>query len=324
MVTKRIWIFGFCLAFVAALGVLTACDKTPPPKTPAELIAEDPIILLPAGPLGYLRIDGAALFASPAAAPLTQAIQERIPVPQAMGWVPARDLRELHVGFYSLQGVDFVALALGRFPPLPPAQMVANDPRVVIDQYAGHVVFLTREQDSMLVDRLAFTVLSPGLALFGNETAVRRALDRIADGRLRRDIPPLMAQVAGDRRAAMAGALELSGMPAGALASTKIPLLPGLVRAAAVGNFQPPGLNIAATLTYDHAQTATNAAGYLSSGSAWMGAIAPWAAVMGMAQPIQKLEARSQGNDLMVVAGLDPRGITEIMRLMGGSFGWSP
>ncbi len=55
-----------------------------------------------------------------------------------------------------------------------------------------------------------------------------------------------------------------------------------------------------------------------------MGAIAPWAAVMGIAQPIQKLEARSQGNDLMIVAGLDPRGITGIMQLMGGSFGWSP
>lgn len=321
--TKRVWILGVCIALVTFFGAATACDKTPPPKTPAELIGEDPLVLLPAGPLGYLRIDGASLFASPATAPLTQAIQERIPVPPAMGWVPSRDLRELHVGFYSLQGVDFVALALGRFPPLPPSETVANDPRIVVEQYAGHVVFLTREQDSVVVDRLAFSVLSPGLALFGNETAVRRALDRIADNRLKRDIPPLMAQVAADRSAAMAAALELSGMPAGALASSKIPLLPGLVRAAAVGNFQPPGLNIAATLTYDHPQTATNAAGYLSSGSAWLGVMAPWAAVMGMAQPIQKLDARAQGNDLMIVAGLDPRGITEIMRLMGGTFGWS-
>ncbi len=312
---------GRLVAAGAGLGVALAvgCSSTPAARAPEQEVAAEPLLLLPEGAFGYARIDAAEVFRSSAGARLGAALRERVPAPAALDFRPERDLSRLDLGLYAFQGLDFVVVLQGRFA-VPANGSVAEPGGAIVEEtYAGKQVFLSASADRVLRDRLAYSVVAPSVALFGNETAVRRALERLVERRLTLALPELAARVSEVATGAAAGgALDLSAVPTGLLDQVRVPLVPGLRQGAVVANFAPPGLNLAVTLTYDSNGSAASAANAVSSGGAWLASLGPWAGLLGLGRPVHRLEARAEGQNLYAVAALDPEGLLALARLAGG------
>src|SRR6185436_13312967 len=103
------------------------------------------------------------------------------------------------------------------------------------------------------IDNVGFTVLTDHTALVGTETGIRRALDRMKDGKAtKRSIDTWMIDTVDTKGAATAIAADLSGqdMTRVAVGALKVPWLKGLQKVRIIGNFGEPGMHVAGSLTY--------------------------------------------------------------------------
>src|SRR5262249_29139257 len=134
-----------------------------------------------------------------------------IPIGQEAGFVAQRDLRSMVGGVYSLAGADAVAVAQGDFrPDLIQAAAdrhatTALGVPLVHSKYAGNDVYTA--------GNVGFTVVTAHTLLVGNETGMRRALDRIRDGRVRREVPDWMTKLMDNPQASMLLAGDLTNQP---------------------------------------------------------------------------------------------------------------
>ncbi|MCC6555872.1 MAG: hypothetical protein IT372_23160 [Polyangiaceae bacterium] len=227
-------------------------------RVDSALIDRDPIALLPGGivMLGYL--DAAQMFSTGVGAEVDQIVKGLLPIGPESNFVPSRDVARVYGGLYAMQGADFCAILQGNFDPDAirrsadmRAVTVAGAP-LVKSRYAGN--------DLYTAGNIGFVVLTPHTLLTGNETGMRRALDRLRGGKLERSIPAWMIDLAGTRGASFALAGDLATQAAVASASQQIPFLAGLQYVRVTGNFQPPGLNLAGAFTYTDPQAAANGA----------------------------------------------------------------
>src|SRR5262245_15275835 len=156
-------------------------------RLPSEAIDRDPLALLPSKPVVLGVIDVPAFLASPLGGEINRLAAKYVPLGQETGFVLSRDLKKMVGGAYSLAGVDVVAVAQGDFNPdliRAAAERHATTPggtQLVHSKYAGNDVFTA--------GNIGFTVVTRHTMLIGNETGMRRALDRIRDNRLARDVP---------------------------------------------------------------------------------------------------------------------------------------
>ena len=139
-------------------------------------IDREPLSLLPAGAVLVGTLDAPKLFASPVGARLLTLLQRRLPVPASVGYEPARDLSRLYLGLYSFQGVDFAGVANGNINPQAieeaangTQQTPLGSPLVRVE-YAGRVFYVSAN--------VGFVVLTEHTVVFGNQTGIRRVLDR--------------------------------------------------------------------------------------------------------------------------------------------------
>src|SRR5205814_3255495 len=116
-----------------------------------------------------------------------------VPLGEQAGFVPQSDLKKLVAGIYSLAGADVVGVAQGDFnPDLIRASADRHTTSqlgvpLVHSAYAGNDVYTA--------GNIGFTVVTHHTLLVGNETGMRRALDRIRDNRLRREVPDWMTKL---------------------------------------------------------------------------------------------------------------------------------
>ncbi len=229
---------------------------------------DDPLALLPASALVVVSVDARAVYATGSVGAQLGKLTERlVPVGEEAGFVPSRDLDRVVVGVYSLQGADVAAVLVGKFDEQKIAQAAQTHVTtkgggaIVASQYGGRTLYT--------LSNVGFTVLSARTAVAGTETGIRRALDRIKDGRVTRDQPPWVTATLETPGAAFAGAADFANQPIGAASVGMIPLpfMKGLKALRVVGNFKDPGLNIAGTLTYPDAPRAEAAAGELKRSS---------------------------------------------------------
>ncbi len=257
------------LAVFAACGGGGATPKDPEiPKVPeltAERIEADPWILFPSGALIVSTLDARAFYAEKTLGPqLAQLAEQYAPIGAEAGFSPSRDLDRVDVGSYSLAGYDVLAVLVGRFDPATIDALAKSKGAtkggggpLVESTYAGRTLYT--------VNNIGFTVLTPKVVLAGTETAIRRALDRIKDGRAQRDVFPWMLDTMATPGAAIAAAGDFKNQPLGAMAvqGIRVPGTEGLVAFRALGTFQEPGLQVAGALTYDtDAHTQAGAAGF--------------------------------------------------------------
>ncbi|HWA76520.1 MAG TPA: hypothetical protein VG937_29495 [Polyangiaceae bacterium] len=303
-------VFAFALAACAKkddVVVQTGAGK----ELTSTAIDADALALLPPNAVGVLTVDAQALFASSFGARILSITQARSPLPQAAEFEPKRDIDRVHLGIYSMQGADIAGVALGRFKPEKIAKAAEENPRtptgapVTKSEYAGRALYTSRG--------IGFTVLTERTLLFGNETGMRRALDRIHEGRARRQLPKWMAEMLETKSAPLAGGADLTSQPVPAAARDQLAFLDGLKTASLLGNFEEPGLNLAGTLSYAEPEGAAHGADNLKQLHSRLATYAPFMALLGFPQPVRSLEVRAEKEQVKFVAGVDGAAVAVLL-----------
>ena len=227
-------------------------------RVDAAAIDRDPLALLPSGVvmLGYL--DAAQMFATGVGGEVDQIVTGLLPIGRESNFVPSRDVTRVYGGLYAMQGADFCAVLQGNFD----AEAIRRSADTGAVTVIGAPLLKNRYADNDLytAGNIGFVVLTPHTLLTGNETGMRRALDRLRQGKPERSVPSWMIDIISTKGAAFAVAGDLATQAAVASASQQVPFLAGLQYVRVVGNFQPPGVNFAGALTYADPQSAANGA----------------------------------------------------------------
>ncbi len=310
---------ALALAASLAVAMLAGCSTTQDVivQTGADKqlssadIDQAPLALLPGGVVGIASIDTKQLFASPFGAKVQAILQTRLPVPAAAGFEPTRDLTHLYIGFYSMQGADLSGVATGVFDKAKIEAAVNGVDRtaqgvpIAKRAYAGRTLFTAAG--------FGFCMLTDHSALFGNDTGIRRALDRIHEGRVRRQTLPWMDKLLADESAPIIAGADLRAQPIPQAASSNLAFLNGLETLAFVGNFADPGLNLAGTLVYGDEAGATSGAENVRNLSQRLSSYAPLLALIGIPQPVRKLEAEAKGKEAAFVMALDAAAVGALL-----------
>lgn len=279
-------------------------------KTAVE-IDSDPLALLPGGAVTVGVLDMEALFASQFGDKLLDVARRRAPVPEAAGFEPKRDLKKAYFGSYSMQGADVAGVALGSFDPQKieaAADGVQKTPLgvpVTKTTYAGRALYTA--------DSVGFTILTTRTALFGNQTGIRRSLDRIKEGTTKRELPAWATKVLAQNGVPFAFGSNLKENPVPNALRSRLPFLDGVETLSVVGNFAPPGVNLAGTLVYPDEAAAKTGAGKVAETRAMLDTYTPFLALLGIPQPIRKLEADAVGREGHFVAGVDAAAFSALL-----------
>lgn len=277
----------------------------------AAAIDADPLALLPPNAIGAATLDAPALYSSSFGARLKAITDARSPLPAAAEFDPARDLTRVYVGFYSMQGADIAGVAVGRFKPDKIAAAADANPvtptgaPVTKSEYAGRVLYTSKG--------IGFTVLTERTLLFGNETGIRRSLDRIQDGRAKRQLPKWMASMLESPTAPLVGGADFTTQPVPAAAREQVAFLDGLKTVSVVGNFAEPGLNLAGTLSYGEPEAAVRGADNLKQLHGRLSTYGAVMALLGIPQPVRSLDARADDKDVKFMAGVDGNAVLVLL-----------
>ncbi len=277
--------------------------------TPAQIDA-DPLALLPGQALGVGTVDARAFYGSKSLGPQIAQLSERfIPLGEEAGFAASRDVDRVTVATYSTQGADACAVVSGKFDEQKIAQVAKNHTPtkagglLVESTYGGRTLYT--------VNNVGFTVLTSHTALAGTEAGIRRALDRIKDGRATRSITPWMLETVETKGAATAVAMDFIGQPAAAAALGAVPLpwLKGLRAARILGNFEEPGMHIAGSLTYGQADEAQAGADGLKD----IINKASFLALLGIVPKLQSLDIKVAASNVECKFALDDQAMRALL-----------
>jgi hypothetical protein len=319
---------------VCAAFVLLACSKkedvviaaADSVQASAADIDRDPVALLPSAAIGLLRLDAPALFKSAVGQRLRDLVLARMPLPPSAGFEPTRDLTAVYTGLYSMSGANVAAVATGTFNPAAIEKaadgttMTALGAPLVKTTYAKRTLYVSRN--------VGFVVLTEHTVLLGDETGIRRALDRLGEGRATHDVPTWVDDVLRTPNAAMVGAFNLEGQTPMDATVSYVAFLKGLKTARVVGNFEPPGMNFAGTLTYGDPQAAEAASVALDQTNQTLHSYSFLMQLAGVGNPIQKLQTVPSGNDTQFVVAVEEKAVdwvvSQIADRLGATGGATP
>jgi hypothetical protein len=277
----------------------------------AEDIDRSPLGLLPPGGFAWAHVDVARAAQTSVGQRLLDHVDARFPLPPETGFVPRRDLQRVVFSVYAMQGVDFAGVASGAFDPERIARAAANPSstvmgeRLVESEYSGRKLYT--------VQNVGFVVLTPRTLLFGNETGLRRSLDRIAEGRASNELPPWVRELLEAPAAHFVAGFDLTSEPVAAAVAPRLTFLRGAEQARVLGNFEPPGINLAGTITYADEQAAARGSDDLLRQGSNVGLAAR---LLGLGKPIRKLESRAEGNGAQFVLALDESALDKALGLL--------
>jgi hypothetical protein len=270
----------------------------------AQDIDREPLALLPGGASLVGTLDAPALFASGVGGRLLALLEARLPLPPSAGFQPRRDLERLYVGLYSFQGVDFAGVAVGNFnrqaieEAANGTQQTPLGSPLVRVEYAGRVFYVSAN--------IGFVVLTERTVVYGNETGIRRVLDRLESGRVKNELTPEIDALMRQPGAPIAFGTSLG---ANAVADSVVQqhvFLRDLQMARVIGDFNSPGLNAAATLTYGAPESAAAARESLASTAqnlSTLGSLLGF--VTGQAPPLRSFQSTVSGNSVQATAAFD-------------------
>ena len=327
----RLWRCATLLLSVASALPLFSCSKTEDiivqtgagKEASAVDLDKEPLALLPGGVVGIASVDARQLVASPFGGRLLAMLNQRLPVPPSAGFDPSRDLDHLYLGLYSMQGADLSGVALGKFDKAKieaAVNGVEKTPQgvpIAKRQYAGRTLYTA--------NGFGFCLITDHTALFGNDTGIRRALDRVREGRVRRQTLPWMDKLLDNEKTApiVAGA-DLRAQAIPQAASSNLPFLNGLETLAFVGNFKDPGVNLAGTLVYGDeagAKTGADNVGALASKLSTYGTLL---AIAGYPQPVRQLQAEAKGKQAAFVMALESGALVTLLDKLPDLLGMKP
>ena len=306
-------------ALIAALTValLLSCGSGPEiilrtangVEVTAEQIDREPLWLLPPGGVGWFHLEVEQASKTELGQYVLADLRARFPLPESAGFSFERDVAQLSVAIYSMKGVDFAGVATGRFDPQRIAAAAIEhrggplSPQLTRSEYAGRTLFTSLN--------VGFVVVTSQTAIFGSEVGIRRCLDRIAESRVNDDLPAWVKELLATPKAAFSAGVDLSASAMTAALPARLLPLQGASMARAVGNFEPPGINVAGTISHtDHQAARSSANGLLQAG----GSVNIYGRLLGLGQPIRKLETQAVGNDTQVVLAVDAATVELLMK----------
>jgi hypothetical protein len=142
--------------------------------------------------------------------------------------------------------------------------------------------------------------------VYGNETGIRRVLDRMESGRVKNELPPEIDALMRQPGAPIAFGTALGANAVADAAVQQHAFLRDLQLARVIGDFASPGVNAAATLTYASPEAAASARESLSSTAqnlSTLGSLLGF--VTGQAPPLRSFQATAAGNSVQATAAFD-------------------
>lgn len=283
-------------------------------KLTADEIDADPLALLPGGMVVLAQADAAAFLASSSGPSALRISQNLVPLTAEMGFVPQRDLKTIVAGAYSMSGADVAAIAQGAFDVEAIKRAADRGAVTALGQplrktdYAGNDLYVSGET--------GFVLLTAKTLLVGNPTGMRRALDRIRDGRVKREVPDWMLELLKTPNAQLVVAADLAGQSVSAAVATQAPFLKNLKTARVIGNFQPPGINFAGTLTYPDGTSAAASEAQMKQ-VAQMAGFLNFLGMFGVSSPIKQMDTRVTNTDLQFLVALDGPALGALLNQLG-------
>ncbi|HEY8087432.1 MAG TPA: hypothetical protein VIF09_06295 [Polyangiaceae bacterium] len=258
----------------------------------------DPLALLPASAVVVANLDARAMFEGGSVGAQVAALANGlVPVGDDAGFDAKRDVDRVVLGGYATTGADVAAVVVGRFDPprIAAVTRARSGAAIVPGVYAGTTTYS--------VGAVTYAVLTAKTIVSGTRDGVRRLLERIRTGKLERSMPPWVVQTLATGGAEMALAADFTSQPvvSAAVGSANLPWLKGMRIARVVGDFQKPGMNVAATLTYGDAQEAAGAAESLRFVDGWLKVLGPF---LGGLQ-LQNLDVKTEGSDMSCKFAVD-------------------
>lgn len=311
-----------CLAryFVAASTAFAAlaCGGNKPAEGPTNEAAAvdvdaDPLALLPSGGIAYARVNFTNVRQDKAIADEVDTLAPSFLPAAAAEFVPSRDLNAAVCTAYSATGLDGLCVLTGTFKPEKVEAALLAHPWAHV---GGQVLVKTVYQGKTLftLANVGFTLLSPKTALAGNEGAIRRALDRIADrsadGRLARTIEPWALETL-ETKDADAVLVVNTESEAGKAAKQQLPVWLRDFRAVrAIGNVRADKVNVAVTFSFAEPAQAERAEKALSAGAK----LYALGTMLGQAPSLSDFDVKTVGNDTQVRATLTTGDLSQALR----------
>jgi hypothetical protein len=299
------------LLVLAAFAALSACGgkvaTAPGPATPD--LDSDPLALLPPSAVVVARLDARAVYADPVlGAQVAAATDPLVPLGDGSSFLASRDVDQVVLGVYATPVAEVAAVLSGRFDVARIAQATRTRAGAIITTgaYAGFV--------TSSVGRLTWVALTPKTLVSGTSAGVRFTLDRLQKGPPERSLPPWIGETLQTPGAAIALTADFVSQPVAAatFGAANLPWLKGLRIARVIGNMQPPGFNLAGTITYGDPALAQDAAGSLRTADRWLDLFGP---LVGGVK-LQGFEANAEGGDLRCRFALDTQGLRSFLTMI--------
>jgi hypothetical protein len=320
VIGARVLLLGGVL--LASLPSLVSCGgEAGQPRAPSGASAldldGDALALLPGGAVAAATLDVRALYDNHTfgadAARLAECV---LPLGADAGFVASRDIDRMTVGWYAVTAADFVAVVRGRFDPAAiqraaDAHSAAHGGGVLASTaYSGHTMFTIAD--------VGFSVLTPHTVLAGTAAALRLALDRIRDGRIRNELSPGTVETLGTKDAAFTFAGDFPGSSLAGVQGLPLPgWVSGVKAVRATGAFREARLAISATVTFEDAARASAATG----GMRQIGALVNTVALAGVVPELKNLEIAAEGTTVRVGFAVDE---TQLRGLLKQAPQWLP
>lgn len=271
-------------------------------------IDADPIALLPGSAVVVAKVDARAIFESESVgAQVATMTSKLVPLGDEAGFRAERDVDRITLAGYATGGIDVAAVLSGRFDAakIAAATTATNGAAIVPGLYAGRATYTA--------GTVAYAVLTPKTVVAGTGDGLRRLLERVQAGTLERSMPPWMVETLETTGAELAAAADFETQPvaAAAIGSVNLPWLKQLHVARVVGNFAPPGMNVAATLTYGDPQQAQAAADGVHFVDGWLKMLGP---LLGGVR-LENLEVTTDAKDLRCKFAVDDKTLRAVLAL---------
>jgi hypothetical protein len=268
----------------------------------------DPLALLPGSAVIVANLDARSLWDSTTVGPQLGTIADRLmPLGDDAGFEAKRDVDRVVLASYATGGVDVAAIVSGHFDEakIEGATKTKSGATVTKTMYA--------ERATYAAGGAVWTVLTAKTVVAGTSDAVRRVLDKLKTGKIERAEPPWVIETLQTPGAEIAVAGDFASQPlaAASIGAVRLPWLEGLHVARVIGNFQKPGMNVAATLTYGDAQQASSAADGVRTVTGWVKLLGPFLGGVSL----QNLDVQTAGTDMKCKFAVDDQTLSNLLAL---------
>jgi hypothetical protein len=280
----------------------------------AEQIDQERWGLFPAGAVVWAEADVTALAKAEYGHLLLDAVQQQLPVSGSTGFELAQQVKRIRLGVYASQAGDLAAVFEGQFDARAIQAGIAEAPRTLRGEPIEHLRFAGF--DVARAGNFSMALLTPHTMAVGTEVGVRRMLERVEEGRVRRALPNWFEALLANDKASLWLGVDLDAQPVPATLRTRLNFLANLRGARIVGRFEP-GLSLAGSLSYDSAESAHQALTNVNNQVSELNRAAFLLALLKVPRPLRQFEAQESGKKVDFVTEVDARAVTMALGYMG-------